>query len=314
MDTRSASVLLSRLAARARLRHLQLFVKLTELGNLKRSAEALHISQPAATQLLADLERLVEMPLFDRHARGVRITVAGQALAPAARRVLDAMADASESLNAIQRKAEGVVRIAGITGAISGWLARALPSLSQVRPTIQVQVQECDADRCTELVARREVDLALCREPVSLPSDCAFHPRLADDFVVACGLTHPLASRKRVAWSILARERWLLPPVQSAARRAFDERMAALGAEPPTSPVVTRVSALTWAMLQGGRLLTLVPQGVVRQLCEAGQLAIVDAQPPLPFSPLGLLVRPADVSEATQRVIDHLDRFARMPS
>lgn len=314
MESRSATVLLSRLAARARLRHLQLFVKLTELGNLKRSAEALHISQPAATQLLADLERLVEMPLFERHARGVRITAAGQALAPMARRVLDAMADACDSLDAIQRKSEGVVRIAAITSAVSGWLVRALPSLSQTRPTVQVQVVECDADRCAELVGRREVDLALCREPASLPADCAFQPRLVDDFVVACGLGHPLAGRQRVGWAQLARERWLLSPVQSAARRAFDERMAALGAEPPTSPVVTRVSALTWAMLQGDRLLTLVPYGVVRQLVEAGQLALVDVQPSLPFSPLGALLRPADLSPAAQRVIDHLDRFARPPA
>lgn len=314
MESRSASVLFSRLMARARLRHLQLFVKLSELGNIKRSAEALHMSQPAATQLLADLERLAEMALFDRHARGVRITAAGQALVPAARRVLEAMADASESLNAIQRQSEGVVRIAAITGAISGWLVRALPALAQAHPTIQVQVQECDADRCSELVARREVDVSLCREPVALPTGCAFHPQLADDFVVACGLAHPLAQRKRVSWSMLARERWLLPPVLSAARRAFDERMAAIGAEPPTSAVVTRVSALTWAMLKQDRLLTLVPHGVVRQLVEAGELALVETPAPMPFSPLGWLLPEANVSEATQRVIDHLAAFARPPS
>lgn len=310
MEARSASVLLSRLSARARLRHLQLFVKLTELGSLKRAAEALHISQPAATQLLADLERLVELPLFDRHARGVRLTAAGQALVPAARRVLDAIADASESLNAIHRRNEGVVRIAAITGAIAGWLVRGLPSMAQAQPSIQVQVQECDADRCTELVARREVDVAVCREPMALPGDCAFHPRLADDFVVACGTAHPLARRRRVAWSTLAKERWLLPPVPTAARRAFDERMTALEAQPPVSSLVTRVSTLTWAMLQGDRLLTLIPYGVVRQLVEAGQLALVDAYPPLRFAPLGWLLPLTGVSEATRRVMDHLERFA----
>lgn len=313
MDTRSASVLLARFSARARIRHLQLFVKLTELGSLKRAAEALHMSQPAATQLLADLERLVEIPLFDRHARGVRITTAGQALVPAARRVLEAVADASESIHAIHRQSEGVVRIAAITGAISGWLVRALPSLAQAQPSIRLLVQEVEADRCSELVARREVDLALCRAPVALPGGCDFHPRLTDPFVVACGTTHPLARRKRVPWSALARERWLMPPVQSAARRALDARLAELGVDPPTSTVVTRVSALTWAMLQGDRLLTLVPHGVVRQLVDAGQLALVDAHPALPFSPLGWLIPQTDVGEATRRVIDHLDRFTRPP-
>lgn len=314
MKAPSASTLLLRLSARARLRHLQLFVKLTELSNLKRSAEALHMSQPAATQLLADLERLVEMPLFDRHARGVRITAAGQALLPAARRMLDALADASESLNAIQRRNEGVVRIAAITSAISGWLTRGLPSLAQAHPKLQIQVQECEADRCSELVAQRLIDVAVCREPAALPTGCAFHARLRDDFVVACGPAHPLANRQRVAWSTLARQRWLLPPVQSAARRAFDERMAALGTVPLASPVVTRVSALTWAMLQADRLLTLVPQGVVRQFVEAGQLALVDVQPPLAFSPLGWLLPQSGSSDATLRTIDHLDRFATPPS
>lgn len=314
MDITASTVLLARLMARARLRHLQLFVKLAALANLKRSAEALHISQPAATQLLADLERLVEVQLFDRHARGVRITQAGQVLLPVARRALDAMADASEALTAVKRQGEGVVRVAAITGAISGWLVRALPSFARAAPAIQIQVLECEVDRCAEWVAHRQVDLALCRAPDAMPAGSAFHPRLRDDFVVACGLHHPLARRKRVTWEALARERWLLPPVQSAARRAFEERIGALGASPPSSPVVTRVPAVTWAMLQGDRLLTLVPYGVVRQLVEANQLAIVDATPALPFAPLGWLLPETGVSEATQRLLAHLETFGNEPA
>jgi len=311
MDTTSASVLLARLLARARLRHLQLFVKLAELGNLKRSAEALHLSQPAASQLLADLERLVELPLFDRHARGVRITPAGSMLLPQARRALGAVADASESIAALKQQGQGVVRLAALTGGISGWLVRALPVLAVAEPAVQVHVQECGMDLCTELVARREVDLAVCREPLALPPGCGFRPQMADCFAVACGPDHPLAGERGVPWARLAQERWLLPPVLSHARTAFDQRMAQLGATPPTSPVVTRVLALTWAMLQGDRLLTLVPFGVVRQLVAARQLAVVDAVPALPFSPLGLLLPDSGWSDATQRVVAQLEAHAR---
>jgi DNA-binding transcriptional LysR family regulator len=311
-DTPSATVLLSRLLARARLRHLHLFIKLAELGNLKRSAEALHLSQPAATQLLADLEQLVGVRLFERHARGVRATPASEALQPAVRRALDALADASESLTSIRLQAQGVVRVAALTSAVSGWLVRSLPAFAQTEPGIQIQVQECEADRCAELVSRQQVDVALCREPQPLPGGCTFHPRLADNWVVACGPQHPLTRRKTVQWATVARERWLMSPVQSGARRAFDERMALLGATPAVSTVVTRVSGLTWAMLQGDRLLTLVPYGVVRQLVEAGQLAIVPVQPSLPFSPLGWLLNDAAVSQATRRFLDHLDQFTRL--
>ncbi|MFO1328964.1 MAG: LysR family transcriptional regulator [Rubrivivax sp.] len=311
MTASSATLLLARLHARARVRHLQLFVKLAELGNLKRSAEALNLSQPAASQLLADLEQLTEAPLFERHARGMRITAAGDALLPAARRALDALADASESLAVIGREGEGVVRVAAITGAIAGLLVRALPAFAREAPGLQILVLESDVDRCLEQVSRREVDLAICREPATLPAGCRFHAHLPDRFVVACGLQHPLAGRRRVSWATLARERWLLPPVRSAARRAFDERMTSLGAQVDSCPVITRVSALTWAMLQGDRLLTLVPWGVVRQLVEAGQLALVDATPALPFAPLGWLMPESGSSRATQHLVDYLERFIR---
>lgn len=304
-----ATVLVSRLMARGRLRHLHLFIKLVELGNLKRAAEALHLSQPAATQLLADLEQMVGVRLFERHARGMRGTPASEALQSPVRRALAALADASEALTAIRQQGEGVVRVAALTSALSGWLVRALPAFAKAEPGIQIQLLECEADQCAELVVRQEVDVAFCREPQPLPNGCTFHPRLADDWVVACGPQHPLTRRKTVDWATAARERWLVSPVQTAARRAFEERMALLDASPAVSTVVTRVSGVTWAMLQGDRLLTLVPHGVVRQLVEAGQLAIIDVQPSLPFSPLGWLLNDASVSQATQRFLDHLERF-----
>ena len=307
-------MLLTRLLARARLRHLQLFAKVAELGSLKRTAEAMHLSQPAATQLLADLERLVEAPLFERHSRGVRITVAGRALLPVARRALDALADGAEALAAVQREGEGLVRVSAVTAGIAGLLVRALPEFARQSPGVRTLVEEHDPDRCVEQLVRREIDLALCREPAAMPAGCRFSPLQADGLVVACGVSHPLAARRRVSWSTLARERWLLPPVHTAARRAFEERMAELGAQPPSSPVVTRVSALTWAMLQGEQLLTLVPYGVVRQLVEARQLALVDVTPSLPFAPLGLLVQQTGTTQATGGFIAFLERFVRQPT
>lgn len=309
-----ATVLLTRLLARARLRHLHLFVKAAELGSLKRTAEALHLSQPAATQLLADLERLIEIPLFERHSRGVRITAAGRALLPVARRALDALAEGTDVLMAVKREGEGLVRVSAVTAGIAGLLVRALPVFARQAPALRIHVEEHDPDRCVEQLVRREIDLALCREPAAMPAGCRFSPLQADHFVVACGPAHPLARRRRVPWSMLARERWLLPPVQTAARRAFDERMAVLGAEPPSSPVVTRVSSLTWAMLQGDRLLTLVPYGVVRQLVEARQLAVIDTAPALPFTPLGLLTQQTGTTLATNTFLAFLEQFVRRPT
>ena len=310
MPTPSASVLLNRLQAKARLRHLQVLVKLAELRNLKRCAEALGLSQPGVTQVLADLERLVELPLFERHSRGVRIAPAGLQLLPVARRMLDALAEGSEALTALRHQGEGVVRVAAITSAISGLLVRAVPAFALAHPKLQVQLRECDVDQCALLLARREVDLVYCRAPAVSAAGITFRPLVEDRFVVACGTAHPLAGRRGQRWSTLARHRWLLSPVGTAARQVFDQVMTQAGLSPPLSPVVTRVSALTWALLQTQPLLTLVPFGVVNQLVQAGQLALIEPAHDLPFTPLGLLMPDPGEAVAAQTFADFVEAFA----
>lgn len=305
----SATVLLNRLQARGRLRHLQVLVKVGELRNLKHSAEALGLSQPAVTQLLADLEALVEMPLFERHSRGVRITPAGAALLPLARRVLDALAEGSETLTAMRHAGEGTVRVAAITSAVTGLLAQALPAFARAHPGIQVRVQECTVDRWALLLTAGEADVAACREGSAPPAGFAFRPLVADRFVVACGPQHPLAGRPRLSWQRLAREAWLPPPVGSTARQVFDAQMAGVGVTPTLCQVVTWAPALTCAMLQADRLLTLAPFGVVRPFVATGQLAVIEPLPALEFAPIGLMLPASGGSSATRTLAQFLDRF-----
>ncbi len=309
MSILPARVLLNRLQAKARLRHLQVLVKLAELGNLKRSADDLGLSQPAVTQLLADLEALLEVRLFERHSRGVRITAFGEALLPVARRMLGALAEGSETLTAMRQSGEGVVRVAGITGALTGMLAPMLPAFAQAHPRIQVQVGEADFEQGALQLARGEVDLLVMREPAVPPAGYRYLPVQADRFVVACGTHHPLAGKRGLGWPALCRETWLLSPVSSAARAAFDSIVVRLGAHPSVSPIVTRVQSLTWSMLDKQRLLTFVPYSVVRQLVESGRLALVGTREPTPFAPLGLVVPEAGMNTAVATFVDFVQSF-----
>jgi DNA-binding transcriptional LysR family regulator len=137
MEYVNASVLMNRLQAKARMRHLQVLVTLGELRSLKKTAESIGLSQPAVTQLLADLESLLEVKLFDRFSRGTQPTRAGRELIPVAQRILEALAHGSEAISALRRQGEGSVRIAAIAGAISGLLSRAIPEFTLAHPSIQ---------------------------------------------------------------------------------------------------------------------------------------------------------------------------------
>lgn len=300
MDHANASLLMNRLQAKARIRHLQVLVALGELRSLKKTAETIGLSQPAVTQLLADLESLLDVRLFDRFSRGVQPTRAGRELLPVAQRILEALAQGCEALSALRQQGEGSVRIAAIAGAISGLLSRAIPAFTLAHPAIQLSVTETGATDWALPLARGEVDVAVCREPMTPPVAHRFVPVMPDRFVIACAPDHPLLRQRAPSWRTLLMHRWLPPPVGSSARSAFDQMVSAHNVPTPLSPVVTRVSSLTWAMLRHQPLLTLVPFGVVRQWVEAGELAVIEPPEPLPFAPVGMVVPLEGQSEASR--------------
>lgn len=302
----SASVLFNRLQARLRIRHLQVFVKLGELRSLRRTAEAIQVSQPAVTQQLADLEQLLGLTLFERHARGVRPTVAGRELLPMARRMLDGLAQSCELVLNLRQQGAGVVRIAAIAGAVTGVLTQVVPAFSLAAPAVQVTILEMGIDACQLALARGDVDMVICRQPPTVPAGHVFLPLLHDPFVIACGVQHPLARQTQVPWALLERETWMLPPVDSVAREVFDQVMQHSAVMPQTCEVICRVASMTWAMLASRRLLTLVPYSVVGQLVAAGQLATLTPSPALPSSPLGLLFSEQELGVGTTAFVQHV--------
>jgi DNA-binding transcriptional LysR family regulator len=306
--TATATVLRNRLVAKARLRHLQVLVRVAELGSVRRAAESIDMTQPAVTHVLADLESLLGAALFHRHARGMRATPVGLAMLPLARRVLGMMDDSAELVAAMTARADGVVRVAAIAGAMAGLMVRAIPAFGRARPDILVQLQEADAARQGEMVARGEVDLALCRAPQVLPDGWTFTPLLADRFAIIAGPQHPLARRRRVGLDALRASVWLASPAATAARAAFDQLFEP--PQPELRQVSTRATAMLWAMLAQEPLLCVVPITVARQLIDAGQLVEIRYEGELPFESIGLL-QPADgLGDAARALAAFLERYA----
>ncbi len=303
----SASVLLNRLKTKARFRHLQVLVSLGELSSVRRTADALGLSQPAVTQSLADLERLIEIRLFDRHSRGLRVTLAGRELLPLARRMLDTLAEASEALTATQQRTQGVVRVAAITGAIGGLLVQALPKFALAHPEVAVHVRESDPEQWGLQLARGDVDLAVVREPAVTPAGYDFRPLIEDRFVVVCSPHHAIAKHRGVTWQRLSERTWLPQAVGSAAREVLDQMMAAVGVQPRMVQVLTRVSSLTVALVEALDVLALVPLSVVRPWIDKGQLVVVAVRPEPPFRPLGIVVPAAQVTQATMTFVTFIE-------
>ncbi len=302
----SALVLRTRLLLKARFRHLQALAMLVELGSMQRAADAMGLTQPAITRLLSDLETWLGAPLFHRHARGVLPTDVCRDLMPMVRQSLRGLDAAAEAVADRAALGQGVVRVGASTAAINGLLLEALPAFHLRHPAIQVQLREIEWGEQLAAIGRREIDMGLGRESSVPPQGWSFEPLQADTFEVVCGPQHPLARKRRLRWADLQDRQWLVPPVDAVARHRLEALAQEHGLRMTMSPLITRVSGMTAAMLQQQPLFTLVPGSVLAHLCRTGTLVALKLPVPLPYEPLGLLLPEEGAAEASRRLADFL--------
>lgn len=312
--TVSADRLFCHLVGRARIKHLQLVVYIAELQSLQKAASALSLSQPAATQALAEFEAVLGAPLFDRHARGMRPSALGIALLPLVRNALRQVQACANTVVALRGETRGLVRIGAIAAAVAGWLTAALPPFAIADPDIALDIQEVTADEILGLIEHNSVDLLLCREPPSLPDSHTFTPVLGDHFVIVARAGHPLAELEFVPDQLLATHTWLTPPLTGIAPREFAELFARLGGTPSTCQISSRSALLADALIGRSDMLALTPFNLIRPLVEQGRLVVLRT-PAVSLAPLGIVVR-RDValhgSSAVARTIQGLREWMPM--
>lgn len=308
--TANATALRNRLISRARLRNILVFVKTAELGSVRLAAEAAGMAQPSASQSLAELEALLQSPLFLRHSRGMSLTAAGSALLPSARRLLDVVDDGAHQVAALQGSSSGVVRVAAIAAAVHGFLTEALPRFSREHPDVVLHLEQMEGKRQLALVADAEIDICLCRHPGTLPEGWGFEPLVADRFTIVCHPGHPLCTGRAVPLDQLASETWLTVPVSMAARRALDRLFENAPHFPALYGVVTTVPSFITKLLRTERLLALMPTRLVQCEIEAGQLSEVPMPVDLPLLDIGMLLPETQSNAALRKLSTFLPRFA----
>jgi DNA-binding transcriptional LysR family regulator len=306
----TASALLHRLLARGKFRHVQVLLRLAELGSVQRTADAIAMTQSSVTQTLAYLEKLLETPLFERHARGVRPTPACVDLLPVARQLMMGVAESADVIAARQHQGEGVVRVIGSAAATNRLLLAALPSFAMHAPRVAVHLREAEGEDQLLAITRGEVDLVACRHPPVLPEGWEFHPLRQDRYAIVCRADNPLAHAATVGLDALARETWLLLPAHLAARERFDTLAGRFPQRPATYPLVTGSPTMLWWLLRHCNLLTLLPLSLAQPLLDAGELAELAVGPPEALKPLGVLQSQQRLGPAAAKLSAFLRAFA----
>lgn len=304
--TATGSVLMNRLLARGKFRHLQVLLRLVELGSVQRTAEAVGTSQSAVTQTLAYLEDLLEVRLFERHARGVRPTRACLALLPVVRQLMNGLAQGAEAIAALNQRGRGLIRLTASPSATSSLVVRVLTAFHDRHPDIEVALREADGEGLLLSATNHEADLVACRRTPVIPEGWTFHPLLRDELVVIAARDHPLARKRKVDWAQLARQSWVLPPVGSVARVQFDALLPRLPDEARVYPLVTRTVTAMWWVMRERAALAFVPRSSVHHLVDIGELAVLRLPEQRPLEPMGVLAPAGEVAGSAALLLHHL--------
>lgn len=303
----NAQTLLNRLTTRARLRHMQALVMLDDLRSMTRAAQAMGMTQPAMTQLVAELEQLLETTLFLRHSRGVDPTPVAEDLMPVARRILAAMEEGAEAIATRIRRDSGPVRVAATVAAVGAILDPGLARMATDQPAMQVLVDSVVGQALAASFSGQEFDLVLCRRQLVVPEGWRFVPCVADRAVIVAGRRHPLAGRRAVAPAELGGARWLQNHVATLARHIFEDLCERHGwRDPQEVQIISRVPPLIWSMLKSGELLCLTPRSVVQPWVEDGALVELPFDVGQPLEPVGFYWKPEEAGPSTRLVAQAL--------
>ncbi|MCF8482641.1 MAG: LysR family transcriptional regulator [Rhodospirillum sp.] len=209
-------------------RHLTSFVTVARFGTITRAAEVLNVSQPALTQTIRALEDLVEIPLFDRNAKGVSLTRAGAEFIPIARRLISEMDDALGDLRGFAQIRRGRVAVAGLPSLTCRFLPSVVARFSRSYPNLHTIIYDGLTSSVEEKVLRGECDFGLTC-PLGEHGKLYKEHVGDDDLELICHKQHPLATVERVTWRMICDYKFIGLSHQSSTRTFVDRAFASVG-------------------------------------------------------------------------------------
>lgn len=252
---------------RLRVRHLVLVQRLAGLGSMRKAAESLNVSQPAASAMLKEVESQLGIPLFARGRSGVTPTDAARALLPRIRIVLNEVDALAEDL----RDPLGhrpLVRLGTVPHAHLGIL-QGLAAYCAKAGRFRLRLHEGASPVLLEMLLAGELDALVARLPAAsgagtFPAAIRHRKLYEEPMCIASGVNHRLGRARDIAPDDLAACDWVLPSRESLSRRALEEAFLLHGQAAP-APLI-EVSSFFYGleMVAHSDLLTVAPRTAVR--------------------------------------------------
>lgn len=201
------------------LRHLRYFIAVAEEENVSRAALKLHVSQPALSRQIRDLEDELGFLLLERSAKSVRLTDAGRAFLPEARAVFQRVEDGVNAARSVASGGRGELHVGYAPSLTSRILPQALRAFQSELPRVRVALHDLSTEEMLAGLRESKLQIALLVRPAhAVLRGIRFEELARDARRLAVSPKHPFAARRSVNVAEAARE-----PLIAFSRKDYPE-------------------------------------------------------------------------------------------
>ncbi len=274
------------------LTQLKRFLAAAEAGNFRRAAATLHVSQPALTQSIKNLELALGVELFERGARGVTLTRYGQVLVPRAKMMLNERERIAIDLESVRSRDAMQVTVGVAPYFTRQLFPAAVLRLQSHLPTVKVQVVEAHTSELVKALQEGAIEFAFCAHNRAVADDplLSFDETYTERYSVVARAGHPLFRKRRVSDRDLAACDWIVYDLRVTAQFLVDE-FSRRGFPPPRTPIITLSLPLMVSLIGKSNLLALMPEDFVRPEVAASRLKRVTGHSIAVVARSGLVTR-----------------------
>jgi LysR family pca operon transcriptional activator len=275
---------------RIRLRHLRTFLEVARERGVGRAAARLHVSQPAVTKTIRELEELLGAALFHREGRRVRLTAAGEVLLPYAAQALSAIRRGIESVTSDE--AGPLVRIGALPTVSARIMPAAVAALTRESPAPRLRLVTGENAVLLEQLRSGALDMVVGRlaEPDRM-TGFFFEHLYSEQVVFVVRPGHPLLAAGGDAFGRLADFPMLMPPQGSVIRPFVERFLLTRAVARPRTVIETISDSFGRAFVRVEDAVWVISEGVVARDLAEGLLAALPVDTGDTRGPVGLTMR-----------------------
>ena len=250
------------------LRQVRAFLAVAHLKSFTRAASLLHLSQPALTVQIRNLETALGGRLLDRTSRAVELTRMGRELLPTLQRALRDLEEAVANAHEIGAGRRGTVRVAALPSFAASVLPSVILTCRRANPALSFVVRDAIASRINAMVRDEDVDLGITGGAVADAQLDVLHTT-ADRLCLIYPASHPIGRKRRITVTDLTELPLVLTNPGTSLREVIDAAFMQIGQIPALACEVTYMMSAV-AMVRAGLGLTILPASAREIRAERG--------------------------------------------